>query len=143
MLPDPLLSPEDDALVDAYVRHAERSARREEWTDEDFGITWRIRDRDPESEWRLLCHAIDRASPDAVATIGTGELESFIHFRGAEFGERIAERAESNERFHDALANAWIERGLYDPALEERIQRAVPDTPMFIDSSGEEDLDHP
>ncbi len=63
---------------------------------------------DAENAWQMILELIDRAPDDpALSFVAAGPLEDLIRRHGAQFGERLAERANQDERFRDALRDVW------------------------------------
>ncbi len=64
----------------------------------------------PKKAWEVLKALIGKADTDSLLErVGSGPLEDFINFHGAEFIEQIEDFAKKDPKFSQALAAVWIE----------------------------------
>lgn len=123
------LSPEDVRTLD----DGELRARAEAWvTYEQNFWAWdelrRVLDEDGcEAAWPLVLALIDRASRNALGSIGAGILEDMLKEHGDAIIERVEECAAADERFRYCLSHVWP---VVPHPIWERVVRARADEPQ-------------
>jgi len=93
---------DENKLIDAWLTY-----QRNWWASEALN---RLIEDQPKKAWEVLKVLIGKADTDALLEhIGSGPLEDFINFHGAEFIEQIEDHAKKDPKFSQALAAVWIE----------------------------------
>ena len=80
----------------------------------------------PERLWTVALEILELLRDEEellIASIGAGPLEDLLCRYGADFVDRIIERARQNRRFRVAASCVWP-RGI-DPAIWQRLQAVV------------------
>jgi hypothetical protein len=80
----------------------------------------------PERLWTVAIEILDLLGDDEellIASIGAGPLEDLLNRYGADFVDRIIERARQNRRFRVAASCVWPSH--IDPAIWQRLQAVV------------------
>lgn len=129
--------PSDDRIVDAYLRRErwpDSTADDEPWAIDAFRT---MIVRDPPRAWRLIRRLIEVAPKEMLGSIGTGELEEFVSRHAADYIKEIEQAAKESDGFVDSLANVWITRGAFEPAIEQRLVTASRGTIDVLDEGPE------
>lgn len=67
-----------------------------------------MRSDGPEEAWPVILALVERApNHAALGFVAAGELEDLVRLHGERFGERLVERARSDNRFREALRGVW------------------------------------
>jgi hypothetical protein len=80
----------------------------------------------PERLWTVAIEILELLDDDEellIASIGAGPLEDLLNRNGADYIDRIVERARQNRRFRVAASCVWPSR--IDPAIWQRLQAVV------------------
>ena len=80
----------------------------------------------PERLWAVALEILELLNDDEellIASIGAGPIEDLLNRNGADYIDRIVERARQNRRFRVAASCVWPSR--IDPAIWQRLQAVV------------------
>jgi hypothetical protein len=80
----------------------------------------------PERLWTVAIEILELLDDDEellIASIGAGPLEDLLNRNGADYIDRIVERARQNRRFRVAASCVWPSS--VDPAIWQRLQAVV------------------
>jgi hypothetical protein len=113
MLPD-----ERAKLVSAWIEHFTREVVRDEQNvfrerkgQDNFWAFTQLDDvcrKQPELCWELVLQILRTPHHESVETaVAAGPLEDLLARHGAQFIERVEERARSDAKFRDVLGGVW------------------------------------
>jgi 50S ribosomal subunit-associated GTPase HflX len=75
----------------------------------------------PERAWPIVLQLIERAPDENSLTfIGAGAVEDLVNKAGAQFVDRIVDRADLDPRFRRALRNVW-----YHPTVPRVLKELI------------------
>lgn len=113
------MSPDERAqLVSAWIEHFTREVVRDDQNvfrerrgQDKFWAFTQLDDvcrKQPELCWELMLQILDTPHHESVETaLAAGPLEDLLARHGAQFIERVEERARSDAKFKDVLGGVW------------------------------------
>ncbi|WP_051943746.1 MULTISPECIES: DUF6869 domain-containing protein [Luteibacter] len=118
-----------ESWATAYIEGVQDPARFQE----DHALWWsieRFHDTDTPGDdiWNVILHILAKSPPkEVLGMLAAGPLEDLIHYRGADFIDRIEIRARQDPAFRELLNGVWESSS---PDVWARVERACART-MF------------
>jgi hypothetical protein len=118
MAPDPRKPIVDQPLIEAWVRHASYGEVFDFWAWERVN---ELVHADARTGWHLILALIAAVPDDLLGNVGVGPLEDLIGKHPAEVIDKVAKQAINDQRFLQALCQAWFTHGQLPPYVERRL----------------------
>ncbi len=109
-------------MIDAYA--AAQGGRDDELDWVRFHVANLVHLDRRDEAWRIIVSAIERTTdPQALCSLGAGDLENLIVFHGADWIDDIERQAAASHNFKQALQCVWGG----DPEIRARLDRILRD----------------